>query len=195
MNVFFEYLLCAHSIYSVSLMKILNKHTMKPTLSVLVLLLISVTFYGQDFENGTIITKHYDTITNVQIEKYSDSKSLLQITYVDKEGKEQSPSMETIKCYTRGDEKFIRIYYDCDMILVKVVEQGPKVNLYERILNGVTYYYIEKVYDELIKVPNSSSKFAKEISDFLSTNETISNEVKDKKLTDVVEIVSLYNKG
>jgi hypothetical protein len=176
-------------------MKILNKHTMKPTLSVLVLLLISVTFYGQDFENGTIITKHYDTITNVQIEKYSDSKSLLQITYVDKEGKEQSPSMETIKCYTRGDEKFIRIYYDCDMILVKVVEQGPKVNLYERILNGVTYYYIEKVYDELIKVPNSSSKFAKEISDFLSTNETISNEVKDKKLTDVVEIVSLYNKG
>jgi hypothetical protein len=168
---------------------------MKPILSMLALLFLSVTFYGQDFETGTIITKHYDTITNVQIEKHSDIKSLLQITYVDENGTEQSPLIETIKCYTRGDEKFVRIYYDCDMILVKVVEQGPKVNLYSRNLNGVTYYYIEKVYDELIKVPNSSNKFAKEISAFLSTNKTISDEVKDKKLTDITEIVSLYNKG
>lgn len=168
---------------------------MKTKLIVPVLFFFSITFYGQDFATGTIITKHYDTIKNVQIEKYSDNKSLLQITYIDNDGNEQKPSIEDIKCYTRGDENFVRIYYDCDMILVKVIEQGPKVNLYQRDYNGVNQYFIEKVFDELIKVPSSSNKFAKEISAFLNTNETISTEVKEKKLTDIVEIVNLYNKS
>lgn len=168
---------------------------MKTKLSILVLFIFTISIYGQAFENGTIITKHYDTITDVKIEKISDAKSLKHLKYVDVEGNTQSPDINTIKCYTRGDDKFVRIYYDCEMILVKVTETGNKVNLYERDHDGITSYYIEKVYDELIKVPSSSGKFSKVMSAFLSHDTELSGNIKSKKITDIKEIVDLYNKG
>lgn len=167
---------------------------MKSKIVVLVVFIFTINIYGQAFENGTIITKRYDTITDVKIEKFNDAKSLVHITYIDSEGNTQKPDIETVKCYTRGDEKFVRIYFDCEMILVKAVEIGKKVNLYEREYNGSKTYYVEKVYDELIKVPSSSSKFSKEISAFLSDNTELSNEISNKKLSDIKEIVTLYNK-
>ena len=54
---------------------------------------------------------------------------------------------------------------------------------------------IEKVYDELIKVPASNGKFSKQISAFLSDDTELSKNIKNKKLSDIEEIVSLYNKG
>lgn len=169
--------------------------TMKTRLAVFVLFIFAFNLYGQDFEIGTIITKRYDTITKVKIEKVSDSKSLLHLTYINEIGETESPNIESIKCYTRGEEKFVRIYYDCEMILVKVVAQGDRVNLYEKNKNGVSTYFIEKVYDELIKVPSSSGKFSKIMSAFLVDSSDISKEIKAKKLTDIKEIVNLYNKG
>jgi len=168
---------------------------MKSIFTLLTLFIFTISIYGQDFETGTIITKHYDTIANVKIQKTSDAKSLLHVTYIDTEGVNQKPTIETIKCYTRGDEKFIRIYYDCEMVLVKVVTTGRKVNLYERDYNGSKTYYIEKVYDELIKVPASSGKFSKVISTFLADNEDLSKNIKSKDLTDIKSIVTLYNEG
>jgi hypothetical protein len=168
---------------------------MKSKLLVFAVFIFTISSYSQEFELGTIITKHYDTITDVKIEKNSDYKSLLQIVYIDKDGNTQKPDIESIKCYTRGDEKFVRIYYDCEMILVKQLVSGRKVNLYQRDYNGITAYYVEKVFDELIKVPSSSNKFAKELSEFLNSNAQISEQVKDKKLTDIKEIVTLYNEG
>lgn len=167
---------------------------MKSKLVVIALFIFTISIYGQSFEKGTIITKRYDTIANVKIEKVNDTKSLEQINYIDSEGKNQKPDIESIKCYTRGNEKFVRIYYECEMIFVKAIETGRKVNLYEKDYNGSKTYYIEKVYDELIKVPTSSNKFAKEISVFLSDNSELSNEIKDKKISDIKEIVTLYNK-
>lgn len=168
---------------------------MKSKLLLFILFIFTISIYGQKYETGTIITKRYDTIRNVNIEKISNSKSLLHLNYVDNDGNNQSPSIETIKCYTRGDEKFIRIYYDCEMILVKVVEMGNKVNLYERNYGGITNFYIEKVYDELIKVPSSNGKFAKVISAFLSDSNELSNKIKSKDLTNIEEIVTLFNEG
>ncbi len=167
---------------------------MKSNIAVLVLFIFTINIYGQAYVNGTIITKRYDTITNVKIEKFNDSKSLVHITYIDNQGIAQKPDIESIKCYTRGDEKFVRIYYDCEMILVKAVESGKKVNLYERDYNGSKTYYIEKVFDELIKVPSSSSKFSKEISAFLGDNVELATEINNKQINDIKEIVTLYNK-
>ena len=168
---------------------------MRSTFVVFALFIFTISINAQQFEIGTIITKRYDTITDVKIEKFSDAKSLVHITYINSDGNKVKPNVESIKCYTRGDEKFIRIYYDCDMILVKTITTGSKVNLYERDFNGSKTYYIEKVYDELIKVPASKGKFSKSISTFLSDNTTLSKDIKNKKLTDIEEIVSLYNKG
>ncbi|MBG7628877.1 MAG: hypothetical protein IZT56_00450 [Bacteroidetes bacterium] len=168
---------------------------MRSKLVVFALFIFTISIYGQEFVNGTIITKRYDTITDVKIEKFSDAKSLVHIAYINSEGNEVKPDIESIKCYTRGNEKFIRIYYDCDMILVKTITNGSKVNLYERDFNGSKTYYIEKVYDELIKVPSSNGKFSKQISAFLSDNTSLSKDIKNKKLSDIEEIVSLYNKG
>jgi len=168
---------------------------MKSIFTLFTLFIFTISIYGQDFETGTIITKHYDTIANVKIQKASDAKSLLHVTYIDTEGLNHKPTIETIKCYTRGDEKFIRIYYDCEMILVKVITTGRKVNLYERDYNGSKTYYIEKVYDELIKVPASSGKFSKIISTFLADNADLSKNIKSKDLTDIKSIVTLYNEG
>lgn len=168
---------------------------MKSIFTLFTLFIFTISIYGQDFETGTIITKHYDTIANVKIEKISDAKSLLHVTYVDLEGNNQKPTIESIKCYTRGNEKFVRIYYDCEMVLVKVITTGNRVNLYERDYGGSKTYYIEKVYDELIKVPSSIGKFSKVISTFLADNEDLSKEIKSKDLTDIKSIVTLYNKG
>jgi len=168
---------------------------MKSIFTLFTLFIFTISIYGQDFETGTIITKHYDTIANVKIEKISDAKSLLHVTYVDLEGNNQKPTIESIKCYTRGNEKFVRIYYDCEMVLVKVITTGNRVNLYERDYGGSKTYYIEKVYDELIKVPSSIGKFSKVISTFLADNEDLSKEIKSKDLTDIKNIVALYNKG
>lgn len=168
---------------------------MKYKLLVLALFVFSLSIYAQEYETGNIITKRYDTITEVKIEKFSDAKSLVHITYIDNEGNTQKPDIESIKCYTRGDEKFVRIYYDCEMVLVKSLVQGRKVNLYERDYNGSKIYYVEKVFDELIKVPSSSKKFSKELGEFLNDNEKLSADIKNKKMTDIEEIVSLYNEG
>lgn len=168
---------------------------MKKITSILALFIFTINVAGQEFENGTIITKHYDTITNVKIEKLSAARSLKHLIYIDGTGKTQKPAINTIKCYTRGADKFTRIYYDCEMILVKVVAMGNKVNLYEKNHDGVSSFYIEKVYDELIKVPSSSGKFSKVISSFLDTNTELAENIKTKKITDIKEIVNLYNKG
>ena len=168
---------------------------MKSKLVLFLVFVFTISIYGQEFENGTIVTKHYDTIANVQIKKLNDSKSLLHITYIDEQGNEQSPDIETIKCYNRGADIYSRIYNSGEMILAKKVVNGEKLNLYERHTNGSTTYYIEKVYDELIKVPSSSKKFKKVIGSFLSDAPQISSQIESKQLVDIEEIVNLYNKG
>ena len=172
-----------------------NNTPMKSRLIIVLLFIFSVNMYGQEFENGTIVTQHYDTITNVKIKKVSDAKSLLHITYIDNEGNEQKPAIETIKCYLRGEDVFCRIYNSGEMILVKQLIVGEKLNLYARNYNGSTTYYIEKVFDEIIKVPSSSGKFKKVIGEFLSDNTLLANKIKAKELQDITEIVTLYNKG
>lgn len=122
--------------------------------------------YAQEFIKGTIITQRYDTIADVQIKKISDAKSTLHVTYVDKNGTTHKPDISTIKCYTRGDENFVRIYNNGEMILVKQLVAGTKLNLYYRNYSGVDVHYIEKVFDELIKVPSSKSKFKRVLSSF-----------------------------
>jgi hypothetical protein len=83
---------------------------MKLKIITLLLIAFTISIYGQEFEKGTIITKHYDTIKDVKIEKMSDAKSILHINYIDANGMMQSPDIETIKYYTRGEEEFCRIY-------------------------------------------------------------------------------------
>ena len=162
-------------------------------LSLLFVFVFSTTSYGQEFVNGTIITQRYDTITNVKIETLSSAKSLLHLTYIDAEGNKQNPDIESIKSYSRGDEDFTRIYNSGEMILVKQITAGKKLNLYERDYNGSTTYYVEKVFDEIIKVPSSSSKFSKVLGDYLSDAPEVSQKIKSKELQDLKEIVTLYN--
>ena len=164
-------------------------------LVVLLLVVFTISSYGQEFENGTIVTKHYDTIADVQIKKISDAKSLLHLTYIDHKGIEQTPDIETIKCYNRGEDIYCRIYNSGEMVLAKKVVIGEKLNLYKRYYNGKTVFYIEKVYDELIKIPSSSNKFSKIIGDFLSDAPQIAARIEAKELVDIFEIVTLYNKG
>ncbi len=166
---------------------------MKSKLVVFVLFIFSISMYGQEFENGTIITKRYDTISNVKIKKINDAKSLLRITYIDNSGNIQKPAIASIKCYTRGTENFCRIYNSGEMILVKQLISGEKLNLYKRDYIGGETYYVEKVFDELIKVPSSSGKFRKVLSAFLSESPQISAKIKAKEITDIIEIVNLYN--
>jgi hypothetical protein len=164
---------------------------MKSKILTMLLIVFSIGIYAQEFEKGTIITTRYDTIKNVQIEKMNDAKSILHITYIDVDGVKQSPDIETIKCYTRGEEQFCRIYSSGEMILAKQVTKGEKLNLYLRD----NAYYVEKVFDELIKVPSSSNKFKKVLGDFLSESPQIANKIKNQELQDIIEIVNLYNKG
>ena len=173
----------------------LKKYTMKSKLVLLLLVIFTLNSYAQEFEYGTIVTKHYDTIANVQIKKISNAKSLLHLTYIDEQGVEQSPEIETIKCYNRGQDIFCRIYNSGEMIMVKKVVIGEKLNLYERYYNGKTVFYIEKVFDELIKIPSSSNKFRKVIGNFLSDAPEIAARIEAKELVNILEIVELYNKG
>jgi hypothetical protein len=168
---------------------------MKTKLALLLVAVFTISSYGQEYENGTIVTKHYDTIADVKIKKISDAKSVLHLTYIDHQGIEQSPDIETIKCYTRGEAFFCRIYNSGEMVMAKKVVIGEKLNLYERYYNGKTVFYIEKVYDELIKIPSSSNKFRKVIGDFLSDAPQIASRIEAKELVDIFEIVNLYNKS
>jgi hypothetical protein len=168
---------------------------MKSKLVVFALFIFTINIYGQEFVNGNIVTQRYDTISNVKIKKISDAKSLLHITYIDTEGNEQKPDMETIKCYERGTEIFCRIYNSGEMIMVKQITKGKKLNLFERDHNGSKTYYVEKVYDELIKVPASNGKFKKVLSAFLSESPQISAKIKSNELRDIREIVNLYNES
>lgn len=169
---------------------------MKHTILLLFSLFIySISSYAQEFVNGTIITQRYDTIKNVKIETVNSAKSLLHLTYIDVQGNEQKPDIESIKCYTRGDENFTRIYNNGDMVMVKQITAGKKLNLYERDYNGLTTYYVEKVFDEIVKVPSSDSKFSRVLSDYLSDAPEVAKKIKSKELQDLKEIVSLYNKG
>lgn len=166
---------------------------MKYTYLTLSLFIFSVSSYGQEFVNGTILTQRNGTIENVKIETISGAKSLLHLTYIDADGNEQKPDIESIKSYTRGDENFTRIYNNGDMILVKQITAGKRLNLYERDYNGLITYYVEKVFDEIIKVPSSDSKFSKVLGDYLSDSPDISKKIKSKELQDLKEIVKLYN--
>jgi hypothetical protein len=168
---------------------------MKSKLVVILLFIFTISIYGQKFENGTIVTQRYDTITNVKIKKVSDAKSLLHLTYIDQDGVEQSPEIETIKCYSRGAEIFCRIYNSGEMIMAKKIVDGKKLNLYKRDVNGNTIFYVEKVYDELIKVPSSNKKFKKIIGTFLSDAPQIADKIASQELNDIKEIVNLYNEG
>lgn len=168
---------------------------MKNTLLTISLFIFSISSYGQEFVNGIIITQRHDTIANVKIEKLNDAKSLLHLTYIDADGNQQKPDIESIKSYSRGDENFTRIYNNGDMVLVKQITAGKKLNLYERNYNGLTTFYVEKVFDEIIKVPSSGSKYHKVLGDFLSDAPEISQKIKSKELQDLKEIVTLYNKG
>lgn len=168
---------------------------MKHTILLFFLFIFSISSYGQEFVNGTIITQHYDTISNVKIEKLNDAKSLLHLTYIDADGNRQKPDIESIKSYTRGNENFTRIYNSGEMILVKQIIAGKKLNLYERAYNGLTTYYVEKVFDEIVKVPSADSKFSRVLSDYLSDSPEISQKIKSKELQDLKEIVTLYNQG
>jgi len=166
---------------------------MKYILLSISLFVFSISSYAQEFLNGTIITQRYDTIANVKIETISDAKSLLHLAYIDSDGNEQKPDIESIKSYTRGDENFTRIYQSGEMILVKQITAGKRLNLYERDYNGLTIYYVEKVFDEIIKVPSSGSKFNRVLGDFLSDSPEITQKIKSKELQDLKEIVALYN--
>ncbi|MDD3721687.1 MAG: hypothetical protein PHW92_04250 [Lutibacter sp.] len=168
---------------------------MKYALLTISLFILSISSYAQEFENGTIITQRYDTIANVKIEKLNDVKSLLHLTYIDENGNEQKPAIESVKSYTRGDENFTRIYQSGEMILVKQITEGKKLNLYERNYKGSTTYYVEKVFDEILKVPSSESKYNRFLENFLSDSPEISQKIKSKELQDLKEIVMLYNKG
>ena len=168
---------------------------MKSKLVIFALFIFSINIYGQEFVNGNIITQRYDTIANVKIKKISDAKSLLHITYIDAEGNEQKPDIANIKCYERGTEIFCRIYNSGEMIMVKQITKGKKLNLFERDHNGSKTYYVEKVYDELIKVPSSNGKFKKVLSAFLSESPQISAKIKSSELRDIKEIVNLYNES
>ena len=160
------------------------------------LLLGSVSIiYAQEFVKGTLITTRYDTIANVDIQVMNDAKSLLRLTYIDHDGNKQRPDIDDIKCYTRGDEVFCRIYSSGEMILVKQLVQGKKLNLFERTYNGATIYYIEKVYDECIKVPSAAGKFSKVLSNFLKSSPELAERIKSKDLQDIHEIVKLYNES
>lgn len=168
---------------------------MKLKLVLILLVVFTLNSYAQEFEKGTIVTKHYDTIANVEIKKISDEKSLLHLSYIDQEGIEQNLDIETIKHYNRGEDVFCRIYNSGEMIMAKKVVIGEKLNLYERYYNGKTVFYIEKVFDELIKIPSSSNKFRKVIGDFLSDAPKIAARIEAKELVDILEIVTLYNKS
>ena len=61
--------------------------------------------------------------------------------------------------------------------------------------NGSKTYYVEKVFDEIIKVPSSNSKFKKVLGEFLSESPQIAERIKSQELQDIIEIVNLYNKG
>ena len=166
---------------------------MKTKLIVLALALFTFSTYAQEFEKGSLITCRYDTISNVQIEKMSEAKSLLHITYIDANGVKHKPEISTVKCYSRGEDVYCRIYQAGDMMMVKQIAKGEKINLYKKVSNGMDIYYVEKVYDEVIKVPNSSGKFKKVMSAYLSASPQISAKIKSKELTDIMEIVKLYN--
>lgn len=168
---------------------------MRTKIAYILALVCTINFYGQEFINGTIITKRYDTITDVKIKKLNDIKSLLHIVYIDAEGNEQRPDINTIKCYNRGNETFTRIYNSGEMILVKQLVAGKKLNLYHRNYSGVNVYYVEKIYDELIKVPASSGKFKKVMSEFLKDAPQISKKIKEKQLVNIEEVVSMYNES
>lgn len=168
---------------------------MKSTLIALLLFAVTAGMYGQEFATGTLITTRYDTISDVKIEVLNDAKSLLHVTYIDANGEEQQPKIDNIKCYTRGDEVFCRIYNSGEMVLVKQLVKGTKLNLYKRSYNGSDIFYIEKVYDELIKVPASSGKFRKVLSAFLDSAPDVASKIKTKELNDILEIVNLYNKS
>jgi hypothetical protein len=165
---------------------------MKKLLTLLTLL-FTLSFYSQEYLNGSIVTQRYDTIENVKIKVVSESRSLNQITYKDALGKEIHLSMEDVKCYTRGDTVFCRIYHTGEMIMVKQLIKGEKLNLYARHYNGRDVYFIEKVYDELIKVPGGNGKFRKVMSEFLEVHPDIAAKIKAGELTDINEIVNLYN--
>ncbi|WP_372768070.1 hypothetical protein [Lutibacter sp.] len=166
---------------------------MKYTLLTFSLFIFSISSYGQEFVNGTIITQRHDTIANVKIETISEAKSLLHLTYIDADGNKQKPDIESIKSYTRGDENFTRIYHNGEMILVKQITAGKKLNLYGRDYNSITTYYVEKVFDEIIKVPASDSKFSRILGDYLSDAPEVAKKIKSKELQDLKEIVKLYN--
>ena len=168
---------------------------MRNTLLSISLFIFSISSNGQEFVNGIIITQRHDTIANVKIEKLNDAKSLLHLNYIDADGSQQKPDISSIKSYTRGDENFTRIYNNGDMVMVKQITAGKKLNLYERNYNGLTTYYVQKVFDEIIKVPSSGSKFNKVMGDFFSDSPEISKKIKSKELQDLKEIVNLYNKG
>ena len=97
---------------------------MKSKLLVLVLFIFSISIYGQEFVNGTIITKRYDTIANVKIKNINDAKSLLHLTYIDADGKEHNPAIASVKCYSRGTDIFCRIYSSGEMIMVNKSQKG-----------------------------------------------------------------------
>lgn len=168
---------------------------MKSKLVVFALFIFSISMYGQEFVNGTIITKRYDTIADVKIKNFNDAKSLIHLTYIDTNGKVQNPEMSSIKCYSRGEEIFCRIYSSGEMIMVKQLIKGKKLNLYLKESVGSKTYYVEKVYDECIRVPSSSGKFKKVLSAFLSESPQISAKIKSKELQDISEIVNLYNES
>ena len=56
---------------------------MKNTLLTISLFIFSISSYGQEFVNGTIITQRYDTIKNVKIEKLNDAKSCFLAIFID----------------------------------------------------------------------------------------------------------------
>lgn len=168
---------------------------MKSKLIALIMLCSVSVIYAQEFVKGTLITTRYDTIANVDIQVMNDAKSLLHLTYIDAEGNTHKPDIDDIKCYTRGEEVFCRIYSAGEMILVKQIVRGKKLNLFKRTYNGNDIHYIEKVYDECIKVPASSGKFRKVMSSFLAASSDIAAKIKSKELQDIYEIVKLYNEG
>lgn len=166
---------------------------MKFNIALLALLISTISIQAQEFIPGTIITTRYDTISDVKIKKLSDAKSTLHLVYIDKLGNEQHPKIENIKSYTRGDEVYNRIYNNGEMILVKQLVAGTNLNLYHRYYSGIQVYYIEKVFDELIKVPSSKSKFKKVLGNFLINYPDIAAKIKSGNLSDINEIVNQCN--
>ena len=99
---------------------------MKSKLILILVFIITINTYGQEYENGTIVTKHYDTIANVKIEKLSDA---WYRGFLNRFSAELTRSGTTVKDTKRNTwvtkENFVNMYENVyeEMVLAGIAEK------------------------------------------------------------------------